>query len=167
MKPDSPPPSIATNIGPSEKPRLSQKVHFYILSGDDLTRRLHFIYRLVKKLYNKQLTLLIMTADKEQLHRLDRLLWTAEPESFIPHEIWGDSLQRPWPPILLTTNSSQRQSDFQPQVVIDLSYDATALVAPNVVLVANQHQEILPNARMKYQAYLNEGIRPTVHHINN
>lgn len=157
---------VSSGSNSPESTASSPKVNFYILSGDDLTRRLQFVYRLIKQLYKRQLTILILTADKDQLQQLDRLLWTAEPEYFIPHEAWSETLQPPWPPIMLTAgNLQQCRIDFQAQVVIDLSYDANILDFPRLVLVANQHQDILSNARMKYQAYVNHGIHPTVHHI--
>lgn len=72
----------------------------------------------------------------------------------------------PLPNILLTDDINQLSVvDFSPQLVIDLSYDATPLSFPKIMLVANQHPEVLPNARMKYQAYVNAGIKPNVHKI--
>lgn len=146
-------------------------VNFYILPDSDRQNRHFFVFRLVEKAFEQQLPTVILTADDEQSQALDRLLWTAKPARFIPHEIIsapssGDTL----PSILLTSRLSDIQAlqvlGFAPQVVIDLSPDGTPLDFPKIMLVANQHQEVIGNARMKYQIYVNQGIQPTVHKIS-
>lgn len=141
-------------------------VNFYILADSDEKKRLNFIYRLVDKAYQQQLPTLIITADNEQLKQLDKLIWTAQPNRFIPHEVISHTLTKPLPPILLTDNNNLPEAlDFEPQIVIDLSYDATPLNYPKIMLIANQTNDILANARMKYQAYVNQGIKPTVYKL--
>lgn len=142
-------------------------VNFYILADSDLQNRLFFVCRLIEKAFDQSLPTLVIAADEEQLTMLDRLMWSLKPARFIPHEIISPSLTVPLPPVLLTDNvGAMRQVDFSPHIVIDLSYDATPLAFPKVMLVANQYQEILANARMKYQSYVNNGIKPSVHKIN-
>ncbi|PID66256.1 MAG: hypothetical protein CR975_03765 [Gammaproteobacteria bacterium] len=141
-------------------------VNFYILSDSDLQHRLLFVCRLVEKAFEQQLPTLIITADNEQLQTLNRLIWAFKPERFIPHDIINKQLTTPLPSILLSNHvDAVKTVDFQPQVVIDLGYDATPLDFPKIMLVANQYQEILANARMKYQSYVDNGIKPTVHKI--
>lgn len=146
--------------------QTSPDVNFYILSDSDPQRRLYFIYRLVEKSYSQGLTTLIITADEAQQKQLDKLIWTAKPTSFIPHECIEEmSAETALPPVVLTTDVGNVSPTLQPDVTIDLGYDATTLNHPKIMLVANQHPEILPNARMKYQAYANQGIKPNVYKI--
>lgn len=150
--------------------QTSPNVNFYILSDSDPQRRLYFIYRLVEKSHSQGLTTLIITADENQQKQLDKLIWAADPTSFLAHECVGDStsiptLSTPLPPIVLSTDASKVPPTLQADVAIDLSYDATTLNYPKIMLVANQHPDILPNARMKYQAYANQGIKPNVYKI--
>ncbi len=141
-------------------------VNFYVLSSSDLHKRLLFVCRLVEKAFDQQLTTLIIAADEEQLSTLNKLLWSFKAERFIPHEIISAELTAPIPPVLLALNVGVASNiSFSPQVVIDLSYDAVPLNFPKVMLVANQYQEVLANARMKYQSYINSGIKPAVHKI--
>lgn len=141
-------------------------VNFYILSDSDLDNRLLFVCRLAEKAFDQQLPTLIIAADEQQLQALNRLLWSFKPERFIAHEIIHSELVKPLPHVLLTDNVGALSGlDFSVQVVIDLTYDATPLDFPKVMLVANQYQEILANARMKYQSYVNNGITPAVHKI--
>lgn len=138
-------------------------VNFYILSDSDLHNRLLFVCRLVEKAFEQQLPTLIITADNVQLQTLDRLIWSFKPERFIPHEIIDEQLTKP-SSVLLTDNVvALNNINFQPKVVIDLSYDATPLSFPKIMLIANQDQEILANARMKYKSYTDSGITPKVH----
>lgn len=144
----------------------TNSVNFYILPDSDLHKRLLFVYRLVEKASKQRLKTLIIGADEAQLTSLDRLIWTAKPAVFIAHEVVSESLQPPLPEVLLVSGIEQLTNlDFTPEVVIDLSYNSAPLNFPKVMLVANQHQEVLPNARMKYQAYVDNGIKPTVHNM--
>lgn len=140
-------------------------INFYILPDSDPQNRLFFVFRLVEKAFEQRLSTLIITADDEQLSAVERLLWTAKPSRFIPHDtLSGETVPTP---ILLTGNTSAaRALQPAPQLMIDLSYDATPLNCRKIMLVANQHPDILPNARMKYQAYANQGLTPTVHKIS-
>ncbi len=141
-------------------------VNFYILPDSDLDRRLGFVFRLVEKAVTQKLPTLVVASDETQLKAIDKLIWTVKPETFIAHEIVDNQLSTPLPMVLLTDEVSKMTNlDFSPQVVIDLSYQAIPLSFPKIMLIANQHEEVLANARMKYQSYINTGIKPTVYKL--
>ncbi len=146
-----------------------QSVNFYILPDSDFNNRHFFVFRLIEKAHAQGLPTLILTADSEQAQALDKLLWTAAPARFIAHEILsaaGNSYSD-LPAIVISDNlNTVNASGFNSKVVIDLSYDASPLPFAKIMLVANQHAEILANARMKYQSYVNQGIKPDVHKIS-
>ncbi|MGY0399418.1 MAG: DNA polymerase III subunit chi [Ostreibacterium sp.] len=147
-------------------PVTNPVVNFYILSDSDLRHRLIFVFRLVEKAYKEKLSTLIIGSDEAQIAAIDRLIWTAKPACFIPHEVISEQLISPLPSILLADSVlSLSQVNFQPQLVIDLGYDATPLYFPKIMLVANQHQDVLANARMKYQHYIENDITPVVHKL--
>ncbi len=143
-------------------------VNFYILPDADMHNRHFFVYRLVEKAFKQQLPTLILAADREQLNQLDRLFWSADPTSFIPHEIIApEKKAKNLPLIVLSETATMRDVvNFKPQVVIDLSYNTEPLNFPKVMLIANQHNDILINARKKYQSYTQKSITPTVHKIS-
>ncbi len=147
---------------------MTKTVNFYILPDSDLDNRHFFAYRLVEKALEQQLPTLVLAADNAHVQVLDRLLWTARPERFVAHDVCYLNEQRSITSSIVITDSVSTlvKTDFQPYVVIDLGYDGTPLDFPKVMLVANQHAEILANARMKYQAYVNQGIRPATHKIS-
>ena len=55
---------------------------FYHVKGDDVERA---IYNITKLCWGKKWRVLIVSPDEKRRESLDRLLWTAEPTSFIPH----------------------------------------------------------------------------------
>ncbi len=143
-------------------------VNFYILPDSNADNRYFFVFRLVEKAYEKGLPVLILTVDAQQSAAIDRLLWAAKPARFIPHQVVDSkaAVASRLSPILITHERQILENmAFDPQVVIDISYDGTPLNYPKVMLVANQHAEILNNARMKYQGYINQGIKPQVYKI--
>lgn len=148
-------------------PLILPSVNFYILPDSDPQNRLFFVFRLVEKAFEKQLSTLIVTADNEQLSGVDRLIWTAKPARFLAHEVLKSPRAESSSIIWLTDSADMAHTvEPAPQVVVDLSYDAEPMNHPKIMLIANQHPEVLPNARMKYQAYVNQGVQPTVHKVS-
>jgi DNA polymerase-3 subunit chi len=45
----------------------------------------------------------IIAVDQEQAERLDDLLWTFKPDSFVPHGLWVGSPDEPDQPVVITT----------------------------------------------------------------
>jgi DNA polymerase-3 subunit chi len=45
----------------------------------------------------------IIALDQEQAERLDDLLWTFKPDTFIPHGLWVGSPDEPAQPVVVTT----------------------------------------------------------------
>ena len=45
----------------------------------------------------------IIALDQQQAERLDDLLWTFKPDSFVPHGLWADSLDESVHPVVITT----------------------------------------------------------------
>lgn len=142
-------------------------VNFYILPDSDLQNRLFFVFRLIEKAVEQQLPTAILTADETQTHHLDRLIWTARPTRFIPHDILTDSNNTIASNVVICDKAAYLKHWAKtPQLIIDLSYNTVPLNYPKVMLIANQHSDILPNARMKYRSYVDQGIKPAVHKIS-
>ena len=51
----------------------------------------------------------IIALDQEQAERLDDLLWTFKPDSFVPHGLWVGSLDEPDQPVVITIRKEQLQ----------------------------------------------------------
>jgi DNA polymerase-3 subunit chi len=78
------------------------QVDFYVLESAPADEAERFICRLCEKVYRLgQRTCILGPPD--QLERLDELLWTFRPESFIPHARTADSSERKALPVRLQT----------------------------------------------------------------
>ena len=49
----------------------------------------------------------IIALDQEQAERLDDLLWTFKPDSFVPRGLWAGSPDEPDQPVVITTRKEQ------------------------------------------------------------
>jgi DNA polymerase-3 subunit chi len=52
--------------------------------------------------YARGKRLQIIALDREQAERLDDLLWTFKPDTFIPHGLWAGSPDEPAQPVVIT-----------------------------------------------------------------
>lgn len=66
------------------------EVFFYVLAGQGQRDQLEFTSRLLEKALANNIKTLIHTNNKEQAEKLDQLLWTMKPDSFIPHALIDD-----------------------------------------------------------------------------
>ena len=63
------------------------RVDFYVLNSSEADGRLELVCRLTEKAVNQGQPVFIHSRDKSLLARLDILLWTFRPGSFVPHGI--------------------------------------------------------------------------------
>lgn len=64
---------------------MTPRADFYILPQADEDSLTAFICRICDKALDQGLKVHIHTRDPDQLQRLDRLLWSFRPDSFLPH----------------------------------------------------------------------------------
>jgi len=57
--------------------------------------------------YARGRKLQIIALDQGQAERLDDLLWTFKPDSFVPHGLWAGSPDEPDQPVVITTRKEQ------------------------------------------------------------
>lgn len=62
------------------------RVDFYILKAESASERERFACRLAEKAFDQGHRVYIHAADEGAVARLDQLLWTFRPDSFLPHE---------------------------------------------------------------------------------
>lgn len=71
------------------------RVDFYLLKTNDYQTRLHFICRLIEKIYFQHHKLFAYCQTQDLANELDETLWTFRPDCFIPHNLQGEG---PFPP---------------------------------------------------------------------
>ena len=65
------------------------EVDFYVLASGDASAREVFACRLADKAFRQGLGVYVHAADQDGAARLDELLWTFRPASFVPHALRG------------------------------------------------------------------------------
>lgn len=93
------------------------QVDFYVLADAAQGDRYHLAARLVNKAWASGHRILIHTQDAREAQHMDRLLWTWEEQSFIPHGLLG-SADAALNPVLIGDGS---QDSAEHDVLINLS----------------------------------------------
>lgn len=76
---------------------MNTQVMFYLLAQDDYEDKMYasllqacfqaaYFYRQGQRVF-------IYTCDQQQAHAIDELLWSFEPDSFVPHNLVGEGLK--------------------------------------------------------------------------
>jgi DNA polymerase-3 subunit chi len=93
------------------------RIDFYALREDSRGDRFLLTCRLVERIYNKGLRTFIHIPDPAMAEHLDRLLWTFEEGSFLPHGLLG-KIDEARTPVLIGRGDDPGAED---QVLINLA----------------------------------------------
>jgi DNA polymerase-3 subunit chi len=66
------------------------RVGFYVVQASDQAQRLAVAVRLTDKAFQNGHRIFINACDEGQARRLDEMLWTYRPASFLPHGLSGE-----------------------------------------------------------------------------
>jgi DNA polymerase-3 subunit chi len=80
------------------------EVLFVEVSADRLETR---VCELTESFYARGIPLQILVADQKQASRLDELLWTYRPDSFVPHAVLPGEEDRPSLPVVIATKQAK------------------------------------------------------------
>ncbi len=140
------------------------EVTFYILGTESLHDRYFFACRLIEKAYRNNQFCYVLLDSPEQCQRLDDMLWTFRAGSFIPHQIFTDTLPEVTSQVLLgTVNAPEGWQN----VVFNLSsqlpqrWQQTTRVLE--ILDNNETKKIA--GRQRYRTYQQAGIEIVTHKI--
>ncbi|WP_428353854.1 DNA polymerase III subunit chi [Methyloprofundus sp.] len=140
------------------------KVNFYILSSQTEKGRQLFACKLAEKAFRLGFKTYILTSSMQQAQQMDKLLWTFRANSFVPHEIFQDSLPNTANSVIIGTQ--QAPAPWQ-HTLINLSTGG-----PEDILQSEQIFELLDNdetqkqaGRQRYRNYQTQGITPNTHNM--
>ncbi|MFL2840436.1 MAG: DNA polymerase III subunit chi [Pseudohongiellaceae bacterium] len=111
------------------------KVTFYLLKDGQSSEQYMFACRLCEKILSQKLKTYIHTDTKEQAEYLDDLLWSYQPESFLPHCIIDTNLDEDVSIVIGYADKYQKEFD----VLINLSQEF-----PNFHTSFSRIVEIIP-----------------------
>ena len=70
---------------------MTERVDFYVLKSRTVEERWHFGCRLTEKAYLRELKVVVAGDTAADVETLDRLLWTFDERSFVPHDVRRDA----------------------------------------------------------------------------
>jgi len=138
---------------------MTPQIDFYIVPEADVYA---FLFRITEKIYRLGRKIYIHAQADDAL-KIDELLWQAEPTSFIPHQLIGESASPP-PPV---------QIGFE---VPDLTtYDVLINLAPEapsffhafqrIIEIVPQDDRIKEYTRNHYRFYHQQGLSIQSHNL--
>lgn len=136
------------------------RIDFYILPDADETRRQIFLCRLIDKAWRLGNRIRIHAPEAGHRARLDELLWTFDPGSFLPHERDDGNDHDADCPIVIgdATNTDNRE------LLVNEGPDVPASFAtyPRIAEVVNQEATVRSAGRSRYAYYREQGC--DLHH---
>jgi DNA polymerase-3 subunit chi len=90
---------------------MMPRADFYLIAKPRfLSEPLKLVCELARKAYDSNQPTLILTRDQAQAEELDDLLWSFDPDAYIPHQIAGGDEDDEEAPVLLATPDSDTPS---------------------------------------------------------
>ncbi len=137
------------------------RADFYVLAGAKPAARLKVACRIAEKAYLAGQRVLVWHDDREELARLDELLWTFADTSFVPHDWLGEKREAP---VLL---GAGEPPSGPLDVLVNL---ATTSEPPPFAAAAERIAEIIDAeparreaGRARFRAYRQLGCEPVTH----
>lgn len=140
------------------------QVDFYILNNAQDAETEQFACFLAEKAYKKGHKIHIHTADNSQTERMDKLLWTFNDQSFLPHVTMNHELQAETP-----INISHNQDKaFISDVLINLRSEVPVFYKQfdRIAELVSTDTQKRQAARSRYREYQQQGYNVTSHEIN-
>jgi len=134
---------------------MKQQVDFYLLDAGTFAGCFPFVCRLVEKTYQQGFSSLIRVNSEEEAEKLDELLWTFRPASFVPHQRQEKEIR-----------VSKAFGEAMPTVVIECRLVETPQrVEGRVLQMAPNEPKLLDLARKHYRFYQQEGYLLNNHRV--
>jgi len=140
------------------------QVDFYILQNAQIANTEQFTCLLAEKAFKKGHTVHIQTNNAQQTERMDKLMWTYNDMSFLPHVMMGDVLQEDTPIHISHNSESASITDvlINLRSEVPMFYEQFNRVAE--IVSADPQQRQL--ARQRYRQYKTQGLEVTSHDVN-
>jgi len=145
------------------------RVDFYILANSSPQARELFVCRFAEKMYKLGHSTYIHTNDVQHSQALDRLLWTFNENSFIPHALEGDT---PDPEAAILIGHQAQLSDptlaHHRQILINLAQDVPLFFSSfeRVAEIIDDDENNKVAGRQRFRFYRDRGYELNNHNIN-
>lgn len=139
------------------------RVDFYLLKTEDPQMKLHFICRLIEKIYLSNHKLFAYCQTQDLAHELDETLWTFRPDCFIPHHLQGEG---PFPPAPVQIGIDFPSKHFN-EVLLNLTSSVPSFSTQfqRIVEVIYEDEQVKTLGRERYRNYQSHGYALRMHTI--
>lgn len=140
------------------------EVAFYVLSSEDDQQRLLFVCKLVEKAYRSGSFCYVLTDTDAQAQKLDDLLWTFRPGSFIPHQLYAGELPA-YENVILIGSVAAPESWQKVIVNVSTQFPEHIERAERILEIVDATPEIKSEGRQRYRRYQQLGLAPVTHNV--
>lgn len=139
------------------------RIDFYSLEPDSRGDRFLLACRLVERIRDSAMRVLIYCPDREQARHLDRLLWTYREESFLPHGLVGE-VDEALTPVLISLDG---RPETETQALLNLSPDSPRFLDrfARVCDLVDNDPGLRAAGRERFRQYREQGLAPQHHQI--
>jgi len=141
------------------------KIDFYVLSGTGQQARENMACRLVDKIYQLNRQIYIATESQQDAQRIDDMLWTFRPGSFIPHCIGMDEpAKTSQTPVIIGYKSTTPELG---DVLLNLTHEVPLFFSQfdRVAELVSADEQSRALSRNRFKFYKDRGYELTTHEI--
>lgn len=138
-------------------------ITFYVLADTSPEKRLHTACRLVEKAFQNKHEVYVHARNQAEAERLDELLWTFSPDSFIPHHLVGEG---PTPPPAVRIGWQTIPNEAH-DLLINLHEQPAAQPQRfrRILEIVGGDEPMREAARQHWRQYKQQGFSVTAHNI--
>ncbi|MDJ0880436.1 MAG: DNA polymerase III subunit chi [Gammaproteobacteria bacterium] len=135
------------------------RIDFYQITGN-AHHPDNLVCKLCHKAYQQQKKVLLLTTDQKQTDHLDRLLWTSNEESFLPHD---QQEQEGFTTPILVTHQANPMGERE--FLINLTDEVPTFFAQFERVFELVTEQNKTTARSHYSYYKDRGYELNHHHL--
>lgn len=139
------------------------RIDFYVLADGDTDAVELTACRLTEKAYGLGHRVYLQCENQERAHSMDRLLWSFRDNSFVPHQLCGQSDDETVPVLLGFTEEAQTTYE----VLVNLTSGVPTHFErfKRVVEIVAADPIARRESRQRYRLYASEGHEIQTHHL--
>lgn len=140
------------------------KIDFYILNSSEEQADWLFACKLIEKAYELGHQIYVLCDDLDQAHAFDELLWSFNPDSFIPHHIQGEG-PKPPPPVQI---GYSKETPASRDILINLSANIPDYFKgfKRICEIVGQKEDKKNTKREHYKFYQGHQYKIDTHKVN-
>lgn len=141
---------------------------FYILPTHSLSDRFIFACKLIEKAYRSGHFCYIYTDSLQQSQQLDNQLWTFRENSFIPHQLYDETMNTAPEYQKTVLIGTQAAPEKWQSLIFNLSsnYPTDLSKTERVLEILDNNEDLKQAGRQRFRQYKQNGFEISTHKIN-